>query len=240
MSVTTLLAWMYVGGHVQNDTTFEGFIAQPLIPIRDELTGQICRGDVCQDECGWWSWEDSVDDSTEKRTGNQNAATKMELDELDKLDKYCGGAWSIRSGSIKEALRQATERAVHCMTRELETCMLSHEVDLPIPGIVTWNATNQDTKLFLLPRILEKVGHLQRVIQNKPGLRASDLPFKRVVVKDMYDAVRVQYYDQWTHETLTEVVYGDVSYCLQLLAHSIPPDCEKAPFSLLSAHDGRM
>ncbi len=218
---------MYVGGHVQNDTHFEGLLTRSRDAVLDKASGKMCIGDVCREECAWWSW------NAEKEDANADSSS---------TDLFCGRSWSLRGVGLREASRMATERALTCMGRYLESCVLSHEVDLAIPGVIVWNATKQDTQLFLLPRILRGIGPLNKIIQNKPGITTDDLSFTRTVVKDMYDAVEVEYYNPWTHEMSTEVIVDDTSYCLQLLAYSMPLECsvESASFSLLTAHDKRL
>ena len=231
-SASTFLAWMYVGGHIQNDTHFEGFLPRSRDAVLDKASGKMCIGDVCRDECAWWSWDAEKGDA-EKGDADAHSSS---------MDLFCGGSWSLRGVGLREASRTATERALTCMGRYLESCVLSHEVDLAIPGVIVWNATKQDTQLFLLPRILRGIGPLNKIIQNKPGITAEDLSFTRTVVKDMYDAIEVEYYNPWTHETITEVIFNDASYCLQLLAYSMPPKCsaDSASFSLLTSHDARL
>ena len=206
-AASVLMGYLYVGGHVQNDTLVasysEGIFGTRAIGV-DARAGMACVGDACHEECLWWT----------SAIGNE---TDVSCEE-----------WIIRHLLGLERLERALVRAGRCAQRAVETCVLSHEVGLELPAAFVWNGTEGRMRLFLMPRTsVRSNARTRRVALLAPGSRASDAPTHETML-DFATEVLVEHYDAWSHEMRTEVLTEDAAYCLQLLRLSVPTECADA------------
>lgn len=205
-SVSMLMGYLYVGGHVQNETLvaeYSGMMGTRTVSI-DARAGTACVGEACHEECLWWSPE----------IGNDT-------------DTVCD-PYVTRRLLSKERLDRSLQRATRCAMRGSEVCVLSHEVGLELPGAFVWNTTESRMRLFLMPRThVAKEAQVKRIALFAPGSRATEGD-DHATIMNLAQEVLVEHYDAWTHELRSDTVREDAAYCMQLLRSSVPEECADA------------
>ena len=103
------------------------------------------------DGCGWWS--DDVGRAT---------------------DTQCSPS-ALRRMMSADSLSRALERAQRCALAHGTSCVLSHEVDLPLPAALLWDQRESRMRMYLLPRVgaAEGRGHERRVALVRPPFRTT-------------------------------------------------------------------
>ena len=198
-SVGSLLAYLYVGGHVQNDTLAAeyGFGSVGI----DARSGASCVGGTCLGECEWW----------DVSVGNETPGD-------------CSG-WTLRRQLGVDTLERAAERAGRCAKRAGESCVLSHEIDFPIPAAFVWNASEHRMRPFLLPRL--------RRIEGVPTVRVAHVtpeeqtPGGREALLTLDKRIAVEHYDVRGRALVHDEVSNDTAFCLQLLLRTVPDECSE-------------
>lgn len=163
-SLSALLAYLYVGGHVQNDT----LAAEYGFATIDARTGSACAH--CDDECVWW----------EASAGNDTPVD-------------CVGS-NLRRALGSDVIARALDRASRCASRSGEACVLSHEVGFPLPAAFVWNASEHGLQPILLPRLRRiegaraiRISHVTPELAMAPGGRESMLTFDQHIGVEHYD-----------------------------------------------------
>ena len=205
--MSVLMGYLYVGGHVQNETLvaqYSDMLGTRTVSI-DARAGAACVGEACHDECLWWSPE----------LGNDT-------------DTVCEPSMTRRLLGL-ERLDRSLQRATRCAVRASEVCVLSHEVGLELPGAFVWNASESRMRLFLMPRTHVVVdARVKRVALFPPGSRAGVYGDAHSTILELAQEVGVEHYDAWTRQLRSDVVREDAAYCLQLLRTSVPAECADA------------
>jgi hypothetical protein len=204
-----MLSYLYVGGHVQNETLMSTY-GTALLPYTaatramgyDNHAGTTCVDDACHEECTWWN--PSVGNNT---------------------DTECA-VHMLRRALTLDGLERALAQANRCAVRATEECILSHEVGLRVPGVFVWNASEARMRLFLMPRaraVAEKAAS-RRVALLPAGARAS-AHYEREATFVMTDVVGVTHFDAWRNTERTDVLRDEAAYCVQLMFRTIPDAC---------------
>lgn len=129
-------------------------------------------------------------------------------------------------------LSKATERAEACARSAGEVCILSHEVDYPLPAVFVWDASKSRMRPLLFPRV-EPLDVNQSVTEAR--VRVQHPLERRAEVHDVAQEwifrtkVNITYIDgihSWhpLSNDRRELEYTD-AFCVQLLRQSLSDSC---------------
>ena len=235
-SVASLgLSYLYVGGHVQNDTLIGeslealgsglGAIGSFAGDEVDPRAGLACVGEACHPECLWWS----------PPIGNATTT-------------YCE-PWFIRRGLTGDGVRQALEVAMRCAQRSHEACVLSHEVGYTLPAAFVWDSSKAQMRSFVLPRLYALDNATQRrVALFAPGTRSQTGAHHGISWWDqvgastillMNETLDIEYFDVHEKTHRREAIEHEAAFCVQLLRQTLPDDCLDAVAPGVDAPDDR-
>lgn len=142
-------------------------------------------------------------------------------------DAECAAA-SLRR-ALGSDLQAAVEKASVCAQATGEPCILSHELNFPVPAAFLWDMASSKMRPFLLP---------QRDVQyeadvEKARVRVGDPLDSEVVASDPKASeyifarkIKVSYIDAaGSLQQINTFLNETDAYCIQLLNVSIPEDC---------------
>ena len=115
-------------------------------------------------------------------------------------------------------------RAKYCALQSGDSCILSHEVGLDIPGIFLWHEERVSVRFLGYPRILSGEEPRNIAMRNTDGA----IVHGRETVHVMNRTTLVEYDEfAFTSRTSTaqEVLHDEDAYCVQLLVASVPVAC---------------
>ena len=214
-SVATLIASLFVGGYMNNETALEG------IPLSDRAEtesvpggDETCSTPDCANppapECTWWVPE----------SGRET-------------DTLCS-AYALRRLMSADAINRATDRAQRCASQTGATCVLSHEAGFQLPAALVWSHERGEMRMFMLPRVRwDREGEAADAAQSSAFVRRVALvrpPFDQVgaepPMRVRYNrSVLVEHVDMRSHEHLVERLEDEDAYCLQMLRMTVPEAC---------------
>lgn len=131
-----------------------------------------------------------------------------------------------------EVIARAIVRATSCGAKHATPCVLSHEVGYQVPAVMLWSQEESKMRMFLLPHVTGPYGDVAaqggspvRVALIRPPFSNDDEHSDPPTVL-MNRTIVVEHFDMHTHQRMRETMHDEDAYCLQMLAHSVPLECE--------------
>ena len=150
---------------------------------------------------------------------------------IGKTDTYDCARLALRTIAGSE-LSKATKRAESCARNAGEVCILSHEVDYPIPSVFVWDNINTRMRPLLFPRVeppydnqsvIEARVRVQHPLERRAEAHdvAKEWIFRTKVNITYIDGVYTSY--PWSNDR--RELHDKDAYCVQLLRKSLSDSC---------------
>ena len=153
----------------------------------------------------------------------------------NKLPMFCNTMTLLRTGP--NTIVTALKHAAMCAEISGDTCILSHEVGMQVPGIFVWDSTSVSMRGLLAPRSISAPNvendsvdaamlDTESVLVSVQRPSADSSKSTSVIDITMNVSVYVEYFDALNLVMQTELLEGDSAFCFQLLLHTLTDACK--------------
>lgn len=134
-------------------------------------------------------------------------------------------AFSLRHGMSSQSIQTFRERAEACVVQHRVSCILSHEVGIDVPGY--YYHGGDAAHVIMLPQVSRAHEYASDALLSHVLLIDPDEPHASHarVLLNLYDRVKLEYLDAYSHANVRRWASDKEAYCAQLLARSVPDEC---------------
>ena len=134
-------------------------------------------------------------------------------------------SFALRRLMSSDALSDALVRAEACAHVRGAECVLSHEVQLQVPALMLWNATEASMRMYLLPQIVRGEGEENETTTRRVALTNAQGEEMSPTLLTMNQTVVIDHVDMMTHGRTRIRLHDEAAYCMQMLVLSTPESC---------------